>query len=150
MHRKAEREEKDAYSAFQNTGLTQSLRGQDITRLFIGDLATDYCVLNTVQDARRANFHVLLMTDAIRAVDVRPGDGDAAIAAMLAHNAVPVTLDQLDGTGDADIDFPSGRLDMHQAGRLSAPYHEHLRPPYPEAGPISDRVSHVSQEPAFP
>lgn len=103
---KAEREEEDAYSAFQNTALAQSLRGQGVTRLFIGGLATDYCVLNTVQDAPKANFDVLLLMDAIRAVDVRPADGDAAIATMLAHNAPPVTLDKLKGTGEADIALP--------------------------------------------
>jgi len=104
---KAEREEEDAYSAFQNTGLAQSLRAQGASRLFIGGLATDYCVLNTVLDALKENFNVLLLTDAIRAVDVRPGDGEAAIATMLAHGAVPVTLNELEGTADADIDSPS-------------------------------------------
>ncbi len=103
---KAERKEEDAYSAFQNTGLSQSLRAQGANRLFIGGLATDYCVLNTVMDALKEHFNVLLLTDAIRAVDVRPGDGDAAIATMLAQHAVPVTLNELEGTGQVDTGLP--------------------------------------------
>lgn len=103
---KAERKEQDAYSAFQNTRLAQSLRAQGANRLFIGGLATDYCVLNTVMDALKEHFNVLLLTDAIRAVDVRPGDGDAAIATMLAQLAVPVTLNELEGTGQVNTGLP--------------------------------------------
>jgi nicotinamidase/pyrazinamidase len=102
---KAEREDEDAYSAFQNTGLARSLRQHGVRRVLVGGLATDYCVLNTVADALKEHFNVLLLIDAVRAVDVHPGDGDAAIASMLAAGAVPVTLDKL-----ADMD--SARIDL--------------------------------------
>lgn len=93
---KAENACKDAYSAFQGTGLAQALRERGVARVFIGGLATDYCVLNTVQDALKENFNVMLLTDAVRAVDLEPGDGKAAMQTMLALGAVPVTLAMVD------------------------------------------------------
>jgi nicotinamidase/pyrazinamidase len=80
---KAMTEQQDAYSGFQGTDLDARLRAANIRRLFIGGLATDYCVLNTVRDALRLGYQVLLLTDAIRAVDVRPGDGLRAEQEML-------------------------------------------------------------------
>jgi nicotinamidase/pyrazinamidase len=79
---KATAEEPDAYSAFQATDLARDLRGRGVTRVLVGGLATDYCVLNTVRDALREGFEVVLLTDAIRAVDVKPGDGARAEAEM--------------------------------------------------------------------
>ncbi len=75
---KATRSERDAYSAFQDTGLAQALKAQGIRRLAVGGLATDYCVLRSVLDAISAGFEVFVLEDAIRAVDVNPSDGDKA------------------------------------------------------------------------
>ena len=82
----------DAYSAFNGTGLARSMLADGITRLAVCGLATDYCVLNTVLDGIEAGFEVLLVPEATRAVEVKPGDGDRAIAHMLAKGAVPVRL----------------------------------------------------------
>lgn len=82
----------DAYSAFNGTGLARSMRADGITRLAVCGLATDYCVLNTVLDGIEAGFEVLLVPEATRAVEVKPGDGDRAIARMLSKGAVPVRL----------------------------------------------------------
>jgi nicotinamidase/pyrazinamidase len=82
----------DAYSAFNGTGLARSMLADGITRLAVCGLATDYCVLNTVLDGIEAGFKVLLVAEATRAVEVAPGDGDRAIARMLAKGAVPVRL----------------------------------------------------------
>ncbi len=82
----------DAYSAFNGTGLARSMLADGITRLAVCGLATDYCVLNTVLDGIDAGFEVLLVPEATRAVEVKPGDGDRAIARMLAKGAVPVRL----------------------------------------------------------
>jgi len=90
---KADTVEKDAYSGFQGTDLAHRLRGAGIRRLFIGGLATDYCVLNTVQDALGEGFGVCLLTDAIRAVDAHSGDGQRAERAMTGAGAVPVDLE---------------------------------------------------------
>jgi nicotinamidase/pyrazinamidase len=89
---KATREGADAYSAFAGTGLAERLRSMGIAGLLVGGLATDYCVLNTVRDALAAGFAVTLLTDAVRAVDVRPGDGARAEAEMRSAGAVPATL----------------------------------------------------------
>ena len=64
-------------------------------RLLVGGLATDYCVLNTVLDARKEGFEVLLLADAIRAVDVKPGDGERAEREMRSAGAVPIRLEDL-------------------------------------------------------
>ncbi len=87
--------EKDAYSGFEGTGLDQQLLRQGIKRLFIGGLATDYCVLNTVRDALSNHYVVFLLQDAIRAVNVKPGDGDNAEREMKQQGAIPITLQQL-------------------------------------------------------
>ncbi len=93
---KATSPDQEAYSGFQGTDLATRLREAGVRRLFIGGLATDYCVLNTVKDALQEGFTVFLLQDAIRAVNVKPGDGERAIAEMLAAGAVPVTLADLE------------------------------------------------------
>ena len=92
---KATSPDQEAYSSFQGTDLDSRLRAAGICRLFIGGLATDYCVLNTVRDARRLGYAVVLLTDAIRAVDVQPGDGKRAEAEMVGLGAQPLTLNGL-------------------------------------------------------
>ncbi len=92
---KAEDPMQDAYSGFSGTNLSAMLRALGIQRLFIGGLATDYCVLNTVLDALRKGFGVFLLEDAIRAVNVRPGDGERAVARMRERGAVALQLKAL-------------------------------------------------------
>ncbi len=92
---KATTVEKDAYSAFNGTGLGDQMRARGIARVAVCGLATDYCVLNTARDALGEGFAALLVLDAIRAVDVQPGDGARAIAAMQAAGAQPVHVDQV-------------------------------------------------------
>jgi nicotinamidase/pyrazinamidase len=50
-------------------------------------LATDYCVKETVLDAVRLGYGATVVTGAVRAVDLEPGDGDRAIEAMRAAGA---------------------------------------------------------------
>lgn len=84
---KATRPDADAYSAFGGTDLAQRLRRLEISRVLIGGLATDYCVLNTVRDALAEGFTVLVLRDAIRAVNVDPGDGERAEREMATAGA---------------------------------------------------------------
>ena len=81
---KATRRDKDAYSALDGTPLADALRERCITRLFVGGLATDYCVRATGLDARAAGFDVVVLSDAVCAVDVRPGDGERALSELMA------------------------------------------------------------------
>jgi nicotinamidase/pyrazinamidase len=78
---------RDAYSAFDGTDLATRLQAAGARRLWIGGLATDYCVRATVLDALRLGFHVMVLTDAIRAVEVAPGDGARALDELRAAGA---------------------------------------------------------------
>ncbi|MGE0026881.1 MAG: isochorismatase family protein [Thermoleophilia bacterium] len=72
----------DVYSPFPDSGFGDALRARGIRRLLVGGLATDYCVRTTVTDALAEGFDVVVLRDAIRAVEVQPGDGDRAEDAM--------------------------------------------------------------------
>jgi nicotinamidase/pyrazinamidase len=74
--------DKEAYSGFQQTELAQMLREAGVERLFIGGLATDYCVKATTIDALYNGFKVVLLADAIMGVEINPGDSAAAIDEM--------------------------------------------------------------------
>jgi nicotinamidase/pyrazinamidase len=85
----------DAYSGFQGTDLDARLRAQKVVRVFVGGLATDYCVLNTVRDAARLGYEIVLLSDAIRAVNVHAEDGSKAEAEMRFLGAHPATVESL-------------------------------------------------------
>ena len=70
---KATTADKDAYSAFEGTDLDSWLKVKGVSRVFVGGLATEYCVLNTAADALRNGFEVVLLEDAIRAIDETEG-----------------------------------------------------------------------------
>jgi nicotinamidase/pyrazinamidase len=82
--------DQEAYSAFQDTTLDRHLRALTVQRLFIGGLATDYCVLNTVKDSRAFGYEVCLLMDGIKAVNLQPDDGRRAEEEMIRLGAVPV------------------------------------------------------------
>jgi uncharacterized protein (DUF302 family) len=63
------------------------LRDLDVRRLFVGGLATDYCVHASVLDARSHGFDVVLLADAIRGINAQAGDETRAIREMLANGA---------------------------------------------------------------
>jgi nicotinamidase/pyrazinamidase len=87
--------DKEAYSTLQDTPLHRHLRALNISRLFIGGLATDYCVLNTVKDARALGYDVCLLMDAIKPVNRQPDDGQRSETEMLALGALPVRVESL-------------------------------------------------------
>ncbi len=79
--------DEDSYSAFDGTDLAIQLRRLGVEEVWVGGLATDYCVKNTVLDALKDGFHVKAIEDAMRSVEVNPGDGDRAIQEMRAAGA---------------------------------------------------------------
>ena len=85
---KADTADREAYSAFDSGELAAQLRAAGIRRLWVGGLATDYCVKASVLDATELPaLEVHVIADAIRAVDAAPGDGEAALEAMRAAGA---------------------------------------------------------------
>lgn len=84
--------DEEGYSAFdgrddRGLGLAELLRGRGVKRLFVGGLATDYCVKHTVLGGLKERFKVVLLEDAIRGVDLQPGDSERAIAEMIRAGA---------------------------------------------------------------
>jgi len=76
--------EAETYSGFQGTDLAALLKRLTIRRVFVCGLATDYCVKATALDARKAGFDAVVLEDAIRGVEVQPGDCAQATAEMSA------------------------------------------------------------------
>lgn len=74
--------DEDCYSAFDETDLALQLQRLGVEEVWVGGLATDYCVKSTVLDARKQGFKVKAIKDAMRAVDLQPGDGERAIEEM--------------------------------------------------------------------
>jgi nicotinamidase/pyrazinamidase len=82
----------DGYSAIVGEvsgrgSLLEDLQARRVTHLYVGGLATDYCVKHTVLDALDQGFAVTVLTDAIRPVDVQPGEGERALEEMVAAGA---------------------------------------------------------------
>jgi nicotinamidase/pyrazinamidase len=91
----------EGYSALQ--GITENgtpfpmlLRHMALDRLYLGGLATDYCVKESVFDALREGFAVTVLADAVRAVELNPGDGASAVKEMLSAGATLATLETID------------------------------------------------------
>lgn len=88
----------EGYSALQ--GVTENgtpfpmlLRHMATDRLYVGGLATDYCVKESVLEGLREGFAVTLLADAVRAVELAPGDGARAVQEMRDAGAVLATLE---------------------------------------------------------
>jgi nicotinamidase/pyrazinamidase len=91
----------DGYSALQGitengTPLPMLLRHMSTDRLYIGGLATDYCIKNSVLDGLKDGFAVTLLADAVRPVEINPGDGESAVKEMLSAGATFATLETID------------------------------------------------------
>jgi nicotinamidase/pyrazinamidase len=90
----------DGYSAFEGKtqegeSLDELLRRYKVTRLVVGGLATDYCVRATVGDALVRGYKVQLLLDAVRAVNLQPGDGDQAIKELVSAGAETIETNEL-------------------------------------------------------
>lgn len=92
--RKGYHPEIEAYSGFDGAmggeggqPLDAWLKTQGVRRLYIGGLATDYCVKATVLDALGKGYEVMVIRDGVRAVNVNPKDGEIAISEMIYSGA---------------------------------------------------------------
>jgi nicotinamidase/pyrazinamidase len=97
---KATNPERESYSAFDGTSLAHELRTLGVNRLFVGGLATDYCVVNTVVDARKLGFETVVLSDATLGINVEPGDVERAIETMLQSGAQQATSDDFQDVVD--------------------------------------------------
>lgn len=61
--------DKEAYSAFQDTALSEVLNNQKIKNLIVTGVTTDYCVEATARDAIREWLRTIIISDAVKAVD---------------------------------------------------------------------------------
>ena len=94
--------DEQGYSVFDEgrtaagTTLAEELRRAGVTRLFVGGLATDYCVRGAVIGGLGEGFEVTVLTDAIAAVDVQPGDGARALEEMSQAGAQFATTEEVE------------------------------------------------------
>lgn len=99
---KADRKD-EAYSFFKGTDLTHRLRRLKlrlglrggIRALFVGGLATDYCIRETVLDALNLGFQVYYLDDASKGVNVKPEDSKLAVKEMVSKGANQISLADL-------------------------------------------------------
>ena len=94
--------DKESYSAFEGVDdkgvpFMDLLKKSGIKELYIGGLATDYCVKNSVLDALKLGFKVKLLIDAIKGVDLNSRDSELAIGEMLKSGAVKMSIDKISG-----------------------------------------------------
>ncbi len=92
---KATGREKDAYSGFADTQLDALLQACNVRRLFVGGVATEYCVRNTVQDALQHQYTVFVLVDAVRALNLQADAGPQALEAMVHLGAIPLHFEAL-------------------------------------------------------
>jgi nicotinamidase/pyrazinamidase len=95
--RKGTRNNVDSYSTFwdnarlRSTGLAGYLRELGVTDVWLGGLATDYCVLYSVLDSAELGFATYVVEDACRGIERKPGDVQRAFEAMAKAGARVVT-----------------------------------------------------------
>jgi nicotinamidase/pyrazinamidase len=63
--------------------LGEVLRQSGIDQIYVGGLATDYCVKQTVLDGLAQGFQVVLLQDGVAGVNLQPEDSDQAVKAMV-------------------------------------------------------------------
>jgi len=85
----------EAYSGFDSPELLRRLRAARIRRLWIGGLATEYCVRATALDGRKHDFEVFLVTDGIRGIELKRGDCRKALQEMCEAGVIPVKTDDV-------------------------------------------------------
>jgi len=86
---------RDAYSGFEGTRLAILLRERSVQTLWVGGLATDYCVRATALDALREGCDVYVIADAIQGVEVNPGDCRKAVEEIRKAGAGETDLREL-------------------------------------------------------
>ncbi len=125
---KATNPQNEAYSAFDGTSLAHELQTLCVKRLFVAGLATDYCVVNTVVDARKLGLEAVVLMDATLGINLEPGDVDRAIETIVKYGAQQATADDFpdavdklsieETQPDALAEKPSLRAEVKKKARM--------------------------------
>ena len=97
---------RESNSGFDGTTLADELKGGEVTRVFVGGLATDYCVKETVLDGLCLGFVVVLLSDASRGINVKADDSEKAVSAMRIGGAKIATLENFAEPTDIPVEEP--------------------------------------------
>lgn len=92
---KATEKDKEAYSGFEGTELDKILKNKGIKEVYICGLATDYCVKHTALDAIKLGYKTYILTDAVKGVNVNPGDSEKALKELKEKGAFLITFKDL-------------------------------------------------------
>ena len=81
-----------AYSLFEGTTddgetVAHLLEAHGVVDVDVAGIATDYCVRASALDALRSGYRVTLLREAVRGVDLKPGDSERALAELEAAGA---------------------------------------------------------------
>jgi nicotinamidase/pyrazinamidase len=87
--------EDEGYSGFEKSDLATILSEHDVDEVYVCGLATDYCVRASAIDARVEGFAVTVVEDAIRGVEVKPGDSERALGEMREAGATVASSDEV-------------------------------------------------------
>jgi hypothetical protein len=127
---KATDPERESYSVFDGTNFENELRMRGVLRLFVGGLATDYCVVNTVVDALRLGFQTVVLMDATLGINAKPGDVDRAVEQMLRLGAKGATTADFPDAVDALMvgEAESDAMEEESSARASVKKKARMRP----------------------
>jgi nicotinamidase/pyrazinamidase len=124
---KAMDSERESYSGFDCTPLARDLKTNGVSRVFVGGLATDYCVKRTVLNGIALGFEVVLLSDATRGINVKPDDSEKAISEMeeagakssiLEDFAEPTQIPVEGGESESVSEKPLTRAETKKKARL--------------------------------
>lgn len=102
------RPDEEGYSAFEGINedgesFEGTLRERGVLHLYIGGIATDYCVKETILDATRRGFKATLLVDAVKGVNLQPEDSEQAIEQMKSAGADVKRLEEVDNELTAGV-----------------------------------------------
>jgi nicotinamidase/pyrazinamidase len=106
--------QRESYSSFDGTTLAEDLKTSGVSRVFVGGLATEYCVKSTVLDGIAAGFKVVLLSDATRGINVKPDDSEKALSEMQEKGVQIAVLDDFAEPTEIPAGGPETAIDAEE------------------------------------